>query len=96
MKYIVTLNDFKQIVTESVKRILSERMNIIDKKMFPLAEYIFNKVLSNFNKQNYVIKFTLPISFIKNYYPYKNPQDLNISAEFDNTDGIMEYLKNKE
>lgn len=95
MVYKITFNNIKELVSESVKRILSERMNVVDEKMFLLAEDIYNKILKEFNKNNYTIEIKLSKTFIKKYYPYNNPQDLTILAEFDNSNGTMEYLKNK-
>ena len=82
MKYIITLNDFKEIVTESVKRILFERMNVIDEKMFPLAEYIYNIIYNECIKDNYDIKHLINLQTIKKYYPYNNPKQLLIIGKF--------------
>jgi len=79
------------MVTESIKRILSEKMHVVDKKMFPLAEYIYDTIDSQIKQQNYNATLTIPIDITKKYYPYNNLYELKIIIGFDNSIGTMEY-----
>lgn len=69
-------------------------MHTISKKLFPLASFIYRKIDDEIKNGNNSFDFTITKKYISEYYPYSNPQPLNIICGLGVSDGKMEY-KNK-
>ena len=92
----ITTQDIINMVTESVKKILSEKMNILNEELFPLAEKIYDIVYEKVSNEEYNFKYLLNLETIKQFYPYQHPQSLSIIGEFFNGDknNVMMLYKN--
>ena len=87
---IFNYNDIEQIVSESII-ILSETMHVLNEKMFVFAEYIYDVIEHEAKRQNFYLNRIINSKIIKQYYPYRNPQDLGIITGFDNIESIIEF-----
>ena len=80
------------MVSESICKILLERINVVDEKLFPLAKYIYDIVYNEVLKENYNINILINLETIKKYYPYNNPKPLTIIAKFFEDDDKTKML----
>lgn len=71
----IDLTDIKQMVSECVKKILSEYHNAIDEKIEWIAILILNRL------KNGETNFKISKSIIEKYYPYSHPETLYVSID---------------
>ena len=61
---LISQEDIKLIVSECVKRLLSETMHVIDEKLFPLAEHIYDIVNEGCKEEEYNLNFIFFFRFL--------------------------------
>ena len=88
---LLSQEHLKNIISESISKILLEKMHILNEKLFPLAEYIYNLIDIKIKKEVYNFSYKISNKTILKYYPYNNSSDLFIVVGDNLTDGNMEY-----
>lgn len=70
---------------------IAEEMHVIDKKLFPLANFIYDEIDKRIRGGENSIGFEIPLEDVAKYYPYNKPSSLKIVCGLGVSDGKMEY-----
>lgn len=78
---VLTEAYIREIVAESIRQLLNEKLGLVDEKLFNLASYIYDRCKSQTKEDfsnGYLYTFKIPVEEIKQHRPYNIIYPLSI------------------